>query len=77
MNIFQDAQALLGRSDKDPAVVGYLQSLGIGLPLKRPPRGERGTNMEVPEHPQIELVFTRASALEERIRQVVVSQVFA
>lgn len=65
MNIFPDAQALLGRSDNDPAVMGYLQSLGIGLPLKRPPRDERSTNVEVPEHPHIELVFTRASELPQ------------
>lgn len=48
MAIYKGALALLGKSEIDPASVEYLKSLGATLPLKRPPRGEKETNVEVP-----------------------------
>ncbi|MGV3679614.1 MAG: hypothetical protein ACO1PM_07805 [Acidovorax sp.] len=65
MDIFKNALDLLGQSENAPAVVSYLQSLGIGQPIARPPRDERGTNVEVIAQPQIELFFTRASELPQ------------
>ncbi|TCV60267.1 hypothetical protein [Neorhizobium sp. S3-V5DH] len=67
MAIYNGALALLGKSEIDAAVVDYLKSLGATLPLKRPPRGEKETNVEVPGQ-QIELVFTLGSELPNGTR---------
>ncbi|OWQ48358.1 hypothetical protein CDL60_07220 [Roseateles noduli] len=65
MEIYKNALALLGKSETDVAVVEYLKALNVPLPLKRPPRGEKETNVEVSGQ-QIELVFTLASELPDR-----------
>ncbi|WP_086156113.1 hypothetical protein [Rhizobium sp. Kim5] len=67
MAIYKGALALLGKSETDAAVVDYLKSLGATLPLKRPPRGEKETNVEVPGQ-QIELLFTLGSELPNGTR---------
>jgi len=64
MDIYKSALALLGKSEADPAVVEYLKALGVATPLKRPPRGEKETNVEIAGQ-QIELVFTLGSELPE------------
>lgn len=64
MEIYKSALALLGKSEKDAAVVEYLKALNVPLPLKRPPRGEKETNVEISDQ-QIELVFTLGSELPE------------
>ncbi|TKV70439.1 hypothetical protein [Rhizobium sp. AU243] len=64
---YKGALALLGKSETDAAVVDYLKSLGATLPLKRPPRGEKETNVEVPGQ-QIELLFTLGSELPNGTR---------
>ncbi|WP_162791761.1 hypothetical protein U0027_25270 (plasmid) [Agrobacterium tumefaciens] len=67
MAIYKGALALLGKSETDAAVVDYLKSLGATLPLERPPRGEKETNVEAPGQ-QIELVFTLGSELPKGTR---------
>jgi hypothetical protein len=64
MEIYKRALALLGKSETDATVVEFLKSLGAALPLKRPPRGEKETNVEVSDR-QFELVFTLGSELPD------------
>jgi len=65
MGIYKGALALLGKSETDAAVVDYLKSLGATLPLTRPPRGEKETNVEVPGQ-QIQLLFYSRKRVAER-----------
>lgn len=62
MHLIEQATSLLGRTERDPAFVDLMNMLDVALPLKRPPRGESQTNVELPDQ-QMELLLTLRSEL--------------
>ena len=62
MSVYEQGVALLGRSERDHEVIEFLARLGARAPVARPKRGEKQTNIELPEF-DIELVFTLAEML--------------
>lgn len=62
MSVYEQGVALLGRSERDQEVIEFLAQLGAKAPVARPERGEKQTNVELPDQ-QMELLLTLRSEL--------------
>lgn len=61
-SLYERALGLLGQTEREAALIEFMSSLGVQLPIARPPRGEKETNVELPQQ-AIELLFTIGSEL--------------
>lgn len=66
-SVYERALGLLGRSERESSLIEFMMSLGVQLPIARPPRGEKETNVELP-HQRLELLFTLGSELPDSSR---------